>query len=94
MSSPGEVKVTRPVSPWSKDYHTSVTAMDTNDLSRSTLTDETRGQKGDTGFYTRDRNRCLSTNHIQNTFIAFHRVVKEMKERDTHTKQQGKRFLE
>ena len=31
MSSPGEVKVTKPVSPWSKDYHTSVVGMDTTE---------------------------------------------------------------
>ena len=45
MSSPGTVKVTRHVSPWSKDYHTSVTELETNDLLRSTLTDESHTEK-------------------------------------------------
>ena len=34
MSSPGALKVTRPVPSWPKDHHTSVAAMDTNDLLR------------------------------------------------------------
>ena len=42
------MKVTRPVPPWSKDYHTSVAELETNDLLKSTFTDETRTQKGDT----------------------------------------------
>ncbi len=48
MSSPGGGKVTRAVPPWSKDYHTPVTTIDTDKILRSTLTEETRTQKGDT----------------------------------------------
>ena len=48
MSSPVAVKVNRPVYPWSQDYHTSVGELESNDLLRSTLTDESRGEKGDT----------------------------------------------
>ena len=44
----GVVKVTRPESPWTKGYHATVASMDTNDFLRSTLTDETLTQKGDT----------------------------------------------
>ena len=40
MSSPVAVKFTRPVPPCPKDYHTSVTELERNDLLRSTLTDE------------------------------------------------------
>jgi hypothetical protein len=47
-SSPGGGKVTRAVQPWSTDYHTPVATMDTNKILRSTLTEETRTQKGDT----------------------------------------------
>ena len=36
------------MSPWAKDNHTSVAELETNDLLRSTLTDESRAQKGDT----------------------------------------------
>jgi hypothetical protein len=47
MSSPGTSKTSRPMSPLSKDYHTSESQMETNDLMRSTLTDECRTEKGD-----------------------------------------------
>jgi hypothetical protein len=36
------VKGNRPVPPWPEDYHTSVAELETNDLLKSTLTDETR----------------------------------------------------
>ena len=48
MSSPGGGKVTRPVQPWPKDYHTPVATMDTDKILTSTLTEETHTQKGDT----------------------------------------------
>ena len=47
MSSPGVVQVNRPVPPLPKDYHTTVSAMVTKDLLRSTLTDESRTQQGE-----------------------------------------------
>ena len=50
MSSPAAVKVTRPVPPWPKDYHTSVAELESNDLLRSTLTDEGRAEKEHLGF--------------------------------------------
>jgi hypothetical protein len=34
-------------SPWSEDYYTPVTEMDTNHILKSTLTGESRQQKGD-----------------------------------------------
>ena len=46
MSSPGVSKDTRLESTWSEDYHTSVVDMETNDLLKSTLTDESLNQKG------------------------------------------------
>ncbi len=48
MSSPGTGKVTKVVLPCPKDYHTPVGTMDTVKILRSTLTDDTRTQKGDT----------------------------------------------
>jgi hypothetical protein len=48
VSSPGVGKVTRAVQPWSKDYHTPVVTMDTDKILRSTLTEETHTEKGDT----------------------------------------------
>ena len=42
------VKGTRLEPPWPEDYHTAVEDMETNDLLKSTLTDESRKQKGDT----------------------------------------------
>ena len=48
MSSPGPGKVTKVVSPWSKDYHTPVATMNTDKILKSTLTDESHNQKGDT----------------------------------------------
>ena len=48
MSSPDESKVKRPMSPLSKDYNRTVSEMETNDLLRITLTDESHTQKGDT----------------------------------------------
>jgi hypothetical protein len=36
------------VQPWPKDYHTPVATMDTDKILSSTLTEETRTQKGDT----------------------------------------------
>ena len=47
MSSPGTSKTSRPMTPLPKDYHTAVSEMDTNNLLRSTLTDDCRAQKGD-----------------------------------------------
>jgi hypothetical protein len=47
MSSPGTSKTSRPMTPLSKDYHTAVSEMDTNNLLRSTLTDDCRAKKGD-----------------------------------------------
>ncbi len=47
MSSPGTSKTSRPMTPLPKDYHTAVSEMDTNNLLRSTLTDDCRTQKGD-----------------------------------------------
>ncbi len=48
VSSPGVGKVTRAVQPWPKDYHTPVVTMDTDKILRSTLTEETHTEKGDT----------------------------------------------
>ena len=42
MSSPSVVKGNRPVPPWPQDYHTSVAVLETNDILKSTLTDENR----------------------------------------------------
>ena len=41
LSSPGAGKTTRPVPFLSKDYHTPVSELETNDFLKSTLTDET-----------------------------------------------------
>ena len=89
MSSPGGGKVTRAVQPWPKDYHTPVATMDTDKILRSTLTEETRTQKGDTktcllcglSYFFRPI-RCRE--HLGS------QVVKEHKERDTHVKQEGR----
>jgi hypothetical protein len=67
MSSPGTGKVTRPVQSWPKDYHTPVGTMDTDKILRSTLTEETRTQKGDT--------KTSSANHIQSTLNTLRRSV-------------------
>ena len=48
MSSPDVTTGTRLEPPWSEDYHTTVEDMETNDLLKSTLTDESHKQKGDT----------------------------------------------
>ena len=47
MSSPGTSKTSRPMTPLPKDYHTAVSQMETNNLLRSTLTEDCRTQKGD-----------------------------------------------
>jgi hypothetical protein len=47
MSSPGTSKTSRPMTPLPKDYHTAVAQMETNNLLRSTLTEDCRTQKGD-----------------------------------------------
>jgi hypothetical protein len=54
MSSPGVSKTSTPMSPLSKDYHRVVSEMETNDLLRSTLTDDSHTQKGDQGNLMRD----------------------------------------
>ena len=48
MSSSDVAKDTRLEPPWSEDYHTSVVDKETNDLLKSTLTDESHKWKGDT----------------------------------------------
>jgi hypothetical protein len=46
MSSPGTSKTNRPMSSLSKDYHRSVSEMESNNLLRSTFTDDCHTQKG------------------------------------------------
>ena len=48
MSSPDVTEDIGLEPPWSEDYHTTVVDMETNDLLKSTLTDEIHNQKGDT----------------------------------------------
>ncbi len=47
MSVPGTSKTRRPMTPLPKDYHRTVSEMETNNLLRSTFTDDCRTQKGD-----------------------------------------------
>ena len=42
LNTPSRSKDIRPVPPFPKDYHTTAAERETNDLLRSTLTDETR----------------------------------------------------
>ena len=48
MSSSGGAKSNRPAQPWSEDYKTPVAEMETNHILKSTLTGESRKEKGDT----------------------------------------------
>jgi hypothetical protein len=48
MSSPGGVKDHRQAQPLSEDYYTPVAEMETNHFLKSTLTGESRQEKGDT----------------------------------------------
>ena len=48
MSSSGVVKDTRLETSWSEDYHSTVEDMETNDLLKSTVPEESQKQKGDT----------------------------------------------
>ena len=47
MSAPGTSKTSRPMTPLPKDYHRAVSEIETNNLLRSTFTDDCRTQKGD-----------------------------------------------
>ena len=47
MSSPGTSKTSKPMPPLPKDYHRTVSEIETNNFLRSTLTDDRRTQKGD-----------------------------------------------
>jgi hypothetical protein len=47
MSSPVTSKTSRPIPPFPKDYHREVSEMETNNLLRSTFTDDCRTEKGD-----------------------------------------------
>ena len=51
MSFLDVTKGTRLDPSWSQDYHITVVDMETNDLLKSTLTDESHKQKGDTKAY-------------------------------------------
>jgi hypothetical protein len=72
MSSPGGEKVTRDVSPWSKDYHTPEATMDTDKILRSTLTEETHTQKGDTKTYLLSSRPCTTpSSHSRDSPTGF-----------------------
>ena len=107
MSSPGTSKTSRPMTPLPKDYHTAVSQMDTNNLLRSTLTEDCRTQKNDQrtcllcglSYFWRP-SRCRthlglagSTKQVQlckpypEHCDRFSEVVRELRERDTQTKQ-------
>ena len=107
MSSPGTSKTSRPMTPLPKDYHTAVSQMETNNLLRSTLTEDCRTQKGDQrtcllcglSYFWRP-SRCRthlglegSTKQVQvckpypEHCDRFSEVVRELRERDTQTKQ-------
>jgi hypothetical protein len=113
MSSPGVGKVTRAVQPWPKDYHTPVATMDTDKILRSTLTEETHTQKGDTktcllcrlSYFFRSI-RCRehlgltdSSKQVQQCkaypehLERSSQVVKELKERDAHVKQEDREVV-
>ena len=47
MSSPVTSKTSTPMPPLSKDYNRTVSEMETNDLLKSTLTDDSHTHKGD-----------------------------------------------
>jgi hypothetical protein len=82
MSSPGTSKTSTPTPPLSKDYHRVVSEMETNDLLRSTLTDDSQTQKD-------DQKTCLVLDKKPYPEHSGHssEVVWELKERDSQTEQ-------
>ena len=86
MTSPVPVKVTRPVPPWPKDYHTSVGELETY-FWRPILYREHLGLTETS----KQVEKCKPyPEHVE----CSSQVVKELNDRDTHVNQEGKRCLE